>query len=643
MRNFGDLRTGPAYRLALVTVVVGGLVVSGLVFAATSQSPVGRVRSLAPTSLDLVLNSPDFTPTPRDPANCSRDGASIWQKPPSNESDTTWSLLNDFETLGKAGGGTLYLSPGRFVLENALDLPGYSNVSIQGAGEGKTILSLPPNPVGKFRGSNGSLLGLYNGTTGKTTDGSTINFIELGQNASQTGVNNFSMCDLSLDAESTGLNETWAGSLIYDQSGGMHHVYSDLAETDFFAPSSEPNGLHILDYISSSGNVSAERYVVENLRAVDSSYPYVAYDGISAGFNFLNIGGVSHATVDHVTGVGLWEFDGAPDPSSLFENISISGRMLIDPEIGGPWHDSLIENADINVNGTPSPDAMSTSVADHRGNFNSNMTGLRFYNTTFIGTVLGGRNMDNVEDSTFYGGLNSTPPLFENNRVVWINDNASRINLPIRVEGSVVGGSQSTTSNDTFYFPAGTAEYPGATSIEDPFSLESPVQHWRNDTFVIGGVARPFLFLAPELDLSSNSTFEKLTYVAADAGSPTEVSLFDLANSSGFADLGAAVDSLSNISNNLPPGAPAKLEAVDVGSASIRLHWKAPVGEVSGYVIQYGLSPDNLTAGEQVTSGSATSWVAKSLAHSTTYYFEVWAWTAQGQSPAPSNEASAET
>ncbi len=599
---------------------------------------------VSPTSLPLpVPESSEPTALPTNPANCSQGTNAIWQAPPASENSTTWQLLSDYETLGEEGGGTLYLSAGTFVLEEALDLPGFSNVSIQGAGEGKTVLSLPTDPVGNFRADNGSRLGLYNATLGGVTNGSTVNFIELGLNSSQVDVSNFALCDLSLDAQSANLNETWSGSLIYDQSGGFHHVYTDIAETDFFAPSGEPNGLHILSYLSADRNVLAQDYVIEGLQATDYSYPYVAYPGASGGFNFLNIGYVSDCTVDAVTGVGLWEFDARPDPGSLFENLEVEGRMLIDPAVGGSWAGSVIENATVSVNGTPSPDALSTSVANGHGHFNSNMTGLTFLHDTFVGTVLGGRNMVDVEDSTFYGGLNDTPAIFEGNRVVWIDDNSSRINLPIRVYGSSVNGTSATLADDTFVFPNGTAVYPDDSRIMDPFRLEVPIQHWSSDTVTVGGNTTGFLFLAPGVNLTANSSFEGVTYRSLGEGAPSALTLVDLSGSSGFLDQGAVVLGLTAISDDLPPASPTGLAARSASPTAIALNWTPPGGAVTNYTIRFGLTDASLTLGENVTRGNQTTWTVPSLARATTYFFAVWAWTTEGQSPYATNVAEATT
>ncbi len=636
----GDLRDMRA-RLALV-LAVAVTAVSLSVPLPGHGSPVSGKE--VPVSMGFPAPSPPGSAAlPANPANCSQGSHAIWQAPPTSENQTTWQLLSDYDTLGEEGGGTLYLAAGTFVLEEALDLPGFSNVSIQGAGEGATVLSLPPDPVGTFRADNGSVLGLYNASQGAVTNGSTINFIELGLNSSQVAVNNFALCDLSLDAQATDLNETWSGSLIYDQSGGRHHVYSDLAETGFFAPSGEPNGLHILSYLSAGQDVLAQGYVIEGLQATEYSYPYVAYPGAAGGFNFLNVGYVSNCTVDAVSGIGLWEFDARPDPGCLFENLEVEGRMLIDPDVGGSWAGSLIENATVSVNGTPSPDALSTSVANGLGHFNSNMTGLTFYNDTFVGTVLGGRNMVDVQDSTFYGGLNDTPALFVGNRVVWIDDNSSRINLPIRVYGSSVNGTSATLADDTFVFPNGTAVYPGDSRIADPFRLEVPVQRWSSVTVLMAGNSSGFLFLAPGVNLTANSSFEELSYRSAGDGAPDALTLANLTGSPGFVDRGAVVLGLAGIADDLPPASPTGLAARSASPTSVALNWTPPGGAVSNYTIRFGPTAASLTSGENVTAGNETAWTVPALARSTTYFFAVWAWTAEGQSPGSTNVAEATT
>ena len=53
-------------------------------------------------------------------------------------------------------------------------------------------------------------------------------------------INNFALCDLTLDAQANNASEDWSGSLIMDSSGGVHDVYSDIAEVGFFGPSTSP-------------------------------------------------------------------------------------------------------------------------------------------------------------------------------------------------------------------------------------------------------------------------------------------------------------------------------------------------------------------------------------------------------------------
>ena len=618
-----------AGRAALVLVLGVILIVSLFVPRVASSPPVDSSRGVpfhSPREMARGASLPD------NPANCSQGTNAIFQSP-RTQGDNQTTLLSDYNTLGSEGGGTLYLSAGTFVLYKALDLDNYSNVSIQGAGQGKTVLSLPPSPVGLFAADNGTTVGRNNS--------SSVNFIEVGKIGSP--INNFRMCDLSLDAQATSINETWYGSLIYDQSGGSHHVYSDISEDGFFGPWNEPDGLHILSFNASKPSTFAVGYVIENFEAVNYSYPDVPYPNSTSGFNFLNVGDVYNCTIDNVTGVGLLEFDNHPDPGCVFENLRVKGAMLIDPKVGGSWQGAVIENSTVTVNGTDANNALRTSVANKHGIYYSNMTGLRFDNDTFYGTVGDGHNMVDVENSTFWGGLNSTPAVFLNNRVVWVDDNGTRLHLPIAVDGSTTNGSQARLEGDTFEFPNGTYVYPGNSTLEDPFQLEVPVQTWSHDSLVIGGATTGYLFSAPNITLAANSSFIDDAYTSRGAGAPDNLTLLDASASPGFVDTGAVVSGLTNIEDNLPPSPPTGLAARSATPTSIALNWTAPAGPIDNYTIQVGLAADNLSYEWNSTGGNATSYTVGGLAQHTTFYFEVWAWTAVGESPSPSGLAQATT
>ena len=85
---------------------------------------------------------------PANPANCSQGNRTLVVNPGPGDMHNT--LIQDYDTLGEDGGGTLLLRPGIFYLNETLQFRSHGNVSIQGAGMGKTILSVPPSPVGSL-------------------------------------------------------------------------------------------------------------------------------------------------------------------------------------------------------------------------------------------------------------------------------------------------------------------------------------------------------------------------------------------------------------------------------------------------------------------------------------------------------------
>jgi len=500
----------------------------------------GPARS--PSHHPAAPGPPLPTALPTDPAQCSQGAHEISVSP--STPNLSAVLVSDYNELGALGGGTIELGAGTYVLYEELEFAKYSNVSIQGTGIGRTILSMPPNPVGRFTADNGTPLGLWNYTLGTAVNGSVVNFIAV---RGAAPINNFEMCALTLRAEANNASEDWDGSLLIDSSGGRHHVYSDIAEAGFFGPSTIPNGIHLQGFANGS---SGSDYVVDDLSASNNSLPFEVYPGVRGGANFLNVGAsVVDCVIANVTAIGLFALEVAPPSGCVFENTAIDGHLLIDPLVGGSWGGTVFENVTIDSNSTAAPNAMGASIYGDSGQ--SNFTGMRWVDDTFVGTVLFGENLDDVENSTFYGGLNATPAIFRGNTVVWTDTSPNRLLLPIRIDGSTTGGGSSVLTNDAFAFPNGTAQFPGTRELEDPFLLTVPTDVWWNDTLEIGGSTTGAVLSAPYLDLAANSSFSALTYRPLGGSSPATLNLLDLVGSPGFIDLGAEVTDLRLISDNL--------------------------------------------------------------------------------------------
>jgi Fibronectin type III domain len=577
-------------------------------------------RSSAPASGGTGSHSngtgkPPFGPPPvPNPANCTQGTRSVHLA--AGAGDERAAILSAYDTLGAEGGGTLYLGRGTFTIDQTLNFLQYSNVSIQGSGMSSTILSLPADPVGNFTALNGSAVGQYNLSAGGPVNGTSANFIEV---SGPTPLNNFEVCNLALNAEANNASEDWAGSLIYDMSGGSHHVYSDVAEDGFFGPSTTPNGIH-LEPGASTPHMPSVGYVVDGLYASDNTVPFEHLPGYEGGPNFLNVGAVVNCTLDEVNGIGLVAFEVAPPHGCTSENWAISGHMLIDPGTGGSWAGSVFENVSLDTNGTASPNALGISVNNGTGGESSNFTGLRWNDDSFVGTVLGGPNMISVDNSTFWGGIDPTPPEFSNNLVYWADQSTNRLSLPISVGGSPTGGQSSVVSGDSFVFPNGTNK-------RDPFELTVTHDTWTDDAIAISGVSSGFLLSAPGMALTESSTFSQISYDSLGNSSPVDLLLIDVLGSPGFVDLGAAVWGLHGVFNDLPILTPSPASDVRLSSItpdSITVDWAPASGPVTNYTVLTGASVTSLAPTASV--GNSTTYVLTGLHPDESIYVAVEAW-----------------
>jgi hypothetical protein len=606
--------TGQA--LAAVTLVAVATIVASLaLYALTSPLAPGSPGPGSPGTHSNGTGRPPFGPAPvANPANCTK--GTHFVRLTAGTGDQHAAIISAYDSLGALGGGTLYLGPGTFTVDSTLNFLGYSNISIQGSGMGSTVLSLPPDPVGNFTAVNGTAVGQYNLSTGGPVNGTSANFIEV---SGPTPVNNFEMCDLALNAEADNASQAWAGSLLLDMSGGSHHVYSDVAEDGFFGPSTSPNGAH-LEPGASSPHTPAVGYVVDGLYASDNTVPFENYTGYKGGPNFLNVGAIVNCTLDQVNGIGLVAFEVAPPHGCTSENWNLSGHLLIDPGTGGSWGGSVFENVTVNTNGTASPNALGISVNNGSGGESSNFTGLRWNDDTFVGTVLGGPNMISVDNSTFWGGIDPTPPEFSDNLVYWADQSTNRLSLPISIGGSPTGGESSVVAGDTFVFPNGTNK-------RDPFLLTVTHNTWTDDAVAISGVASDYMMGAAALSLSESSTFSQLTYDSLGNDSPTDLLLLDVLGSPGFVDEGAAVWALHSIFDDLPVLTPSPATEVGLSAVtpvSIDVDWNPALGPVSNYTLLTGSSAAALTPDASV--GNVTSFALTGLAPNQTVYVAVEAW-----------------
>ena len=634
-----SMRSSLAFTLALVLLalllaVTPGVLASraidpsgGLTGTGSSTALSGDRAPEAPTGPAVGTLSAAGTVSPllQDPANCSQGTDVLVVHPTTGDMHNT--LLQDYNTLGQAGGGTLKLSAGTFMINESLDFQKYSNVSIQGSGIGATILTLPPFPIGNFTADNGTPVGLFNTSIGGPLNGVSANLIQV---LGAAPINNFALCDLTLNAQANSALEDWSGSLIMDSSGGSHHVYSDISEAGFFGPSTTPNGLHLES--SPNGHDPGVGYVIDDLYASNNTMPFENYSNFKGGPNFLNVGAVVNCTLDHVIGTGLAAFEVAPPSGCVMENWNVTGHILIDPSNGGSWGGSLFQNVTVDSSGTAAPNALGISVANGTSPGSSNFTGLRWVGDHFFGSVLNGVNLVDVQNSTFEGGLNSTPATFEGNTVYWgAVLSPQGLALPIRVDGAPAGGTCSVFTNNTFYFPTGTGN-------RDPFLLTAPQNTWQNDTVEIGGSTNGYVLSAPNVAVAPYSLFSGITYDSLGHGAPPQLVLFDIVGSPGFSDLGAVVGPLTRVYNDLPqyvPSTPTGLVGVAKGYTQVALSWNASAGTVTNYTVLVGESPTLLVTVDPV--GRSTSYVAYDLSPGVGYYFSVEAWnTSSFHSPAAS-------
>jgi len=627
---------GEILALAVVAFAIFGLAVpSHLVLGETGPSPRSAVRGPSVPSApgrvrDLAPRHAGSEATQANPANCSQGQQGIRVSPSTPALQT--ALLTDYDTLGAEGGGTIELEAGTFVLHATLVFRGYGNVSIQGAGVGKTILSLPSDPVGKFISTTGQKLGLWNYTLGHVVDGSVADFIRVD---GPTPINNFEMCSLTLRAEANNASEDWDGSLLFDSSGGYHHVYEDLAMSGFYGPSTIPNGIHLEDFSNSSRGYD---YVVDNVTADNNTLPFEYSPWVVGGPNFLNIGPIVNCTIENLTGIGLFAFELAPPQGCVVENVNVTGHVLIDPVVGGSWGNTLFQNLTVDSRNTAAPNAMGASVANGTSHGASTFTHMRWNRDTFYGNVLHGQNLVDIENSTFYGGLNGTPSIFTGNQVVMTDWSPNRVDLPIEIDGCPGGGMASNFSSNTFVFPNSTFKL-------DPFVLNVPLNSWWNDTIEIAGRSTGFLFRAPDITLAKASVFSNISYLSLGNGSPVSLTLLDLENSPGFVDLGATVGLLSQILNNLPqyaPTPPTDVRSLGLNTTTVHLAWNASQGNVTNYTVYAGTNASNLSLA--FSAGLGTEYFVGGLQPGTQYDFEVVAWNSSFPS-APSDpfEAATET
>ena len=534
-----------------IGVAVATLVVLGVLWVGpptrTAAGPTGPPSEPPPAT--------GAGPLPSDPANCAQGSHTIVVPPLGLGQDEDSLFLTDYNQLGGEGGGTLQLTAGDYQFNQTVQLDSYDNISIQGSGIGSTILTVPANPIQHFRADNGTPVGLFNTTAGTQT-GPAANLFNIGPVAT----NDFEMCDLTLDAEVSGNNETWAGSLVFDNGGGARHIYTDIGEVGFWGPSGTPNGIHLNGFTH-----PASGYIVDDLFSTNYTAPYGAYDGVAhGGPDFLDTGDIADSSIENILGVGNFEIEEAPDVGCVFADIFVTGHGLVDPATGtsnpayhvaaGSWGGTILERVVFDTENTPAPNALGVALANGSGSGGSDFYGMYWDYDSFVGTVLGAANMVNVQNSTFFGTVDSLPAVFTNDTVIWNVSAPSRqlAELPIEVDGIPAGGTGSTLMDDVFEFSDGTYRYGGSGYLDDPFALNVALNVWYNVTVKINGPTPGFLFEAPGITLSRDSSLTDLVYDSLGNGSPATLELLDTASSKGFSDQGATVANTTSIVNNLP-------------------------------------------------------------------------------------------
>jgi hypothetical protein len=554
-------------------------------------------------------------------------------------------FLDAYSELGAEGGGTLQLEAGYYQFNETTVFSTYGNISIQGAGIGKTILTPPPSPVGTFRAPNGTLVSTFNTTTGRAgaptfTSANLFTFVSY--------IYNFEMCNLTIDVQANNASEDWSGSAIFDTWGGVHHVYSDISLIGFYGPVGNPDGLHIAGFDSPGhmgGPYSAMDYVVDDLYATNDSWPSPEHTFLVAGPDYLDTGDVASCTEENISGIGDFEYEVAPSVGCIVANVHNSGPMLIDPASGGSdpsyhvppgsWGGSVFQNVTIDDYDTGGPHALEASVANGTVGGYSDFSSLRWNDDRFYGVVPFGNNMVDVTNSTFRGGINRLPAIFQDNVVTWIPSLWGRdtITMPIVADGGVytAPGTTSVVSGDTFIFP-------NVTKSGELLLLDAPNPEWTEDTLEIEGGGSSYVMAAPGAALPTDSTITGLTYEPVGGGAPPNISLLNIRDSPGFTDLGATVGGLTSITDNIPAAAglfaaPTHLSVTAIGVAKAELRWNNPLTtrltDDHVYVYGSGCSPFIAEYDELAVVASA---MVDSLAWDTQYCFSVSASNASGQS-----------
>lgn len=621
----------------IAAIVIGGLLLGSLavdtVTHATPAGPAARAVgdnhsfasalhvSASARSVPLSIDAHRATSTIANPAVCRQGMNTIDLDPLGVNHNMTAAFLTDLSTLAGEGGGTLQLGAGYYQFNETITITRGSNVSIQGVGMGKTILTLPPSPIGKFTNDAGVDVSLFN-ETNQSADSVTANFIQV-----NSYLYNFEMCNLTVDAQANNASEDWLGSVIFDSWGGVHHVYSDIALTGLYGPAGTPNGLHI----DEEGGRAAVGYVIDGLSATNDSWPSTPHAVLHNGPNFLNTGGVTNCTEENITGIGNLEYEVAPSVGCLIENVNTTD-MLIDPGNdtpatggwvlpAGSWGGTLFQNLTSNADIVGGPNALQISLANGSSHGRSTFSDLFWNDDHFVGAVSDAVNMVNVQNSTFDDGLNATPSIFEGNSVTW-NPALSpeRLSLPIRVDGAPMGGCSAILSDNLFVFPNGTGKY-------DPFLLTVPDSTWSNETIEISGTTNGYVLSAPKVTISQSSSFSNITYDSLGNGSPPELILFDIVGSPGFEDVGASIGPLVRIYNDLPlfvPSTPKGLTGTAKGLSEVGLAWNASSGPLTNYTVLVGDNPSSW--GLNYSVGLQTQFVVDGLPPGTALFFAVEAW-----------------
>jgi hypothetical protein len=498
---------------------VGIAIAAGILLAAFALPSAGGLMAQSVSSGPLApLNAG---------ANCAQGSHSVHLAPPNG--GATNDILAWYDQIGSEGGGTVYLDAGVFTLDSTLNFQGYGNVTIQGAGEGRTTIAMEPDPVGHFEGTDGAKLG-------HVPSGESANLIEV--SGTEGPIWNFEMCDLTVNANANSAGEAWRGSTIYDYSGGHHHVYEDIAETGFFGPGTTPNGLHLEP---SPGGTAARDYVINGLTADHNSLPFEAYPGYVGGPNFLNLGPLIDPHVTNVTGIGLVALEVAPSYDGFFGYWTISGHMLIDPSSGGSWGGSRFAHIIVAENGTAAPNALQIDVASNSPN--APFTDMQWVDDAFYGPVLNANNMVWVTYSLFDGGLNMLPAHFAWDKVLYSNPGPDHVGLPIEMDGTPEGGQQDLVEHDVFRLW-------NDTQSRAPFWFTVPDIEMLDDSVYSSHTRASYLAASSPLTLSTSSCFSGVIYDPSGTATPS-LSLIDLLASPGFIEAGAWVSHLTRIQDDL--------------------------------------------------------------------------------------------